>query len=162
MPSAPCVLKRAHLRIVFPTRFRASAHPVAPLLLRPPPLRHKLVPWQQVSPPAAAATASASPRSSSRTRIFTHVLHQSKALSTTALSTPIGLAQCRCQPTLQISTPVHSRTSMPTQVPVLTSFPSYHLPVAAASSRRQPSAYRAQHAAAPDRTSSLPEVFAGF
>ena len=53
-PSAPCVLKRAHLHEVLPTRFRASAHTVAPLPLRPPPPRHKLVPRQRGSLCAAA------------------------------------------------------------------------------------------------------------
>ena len=50
LPSAPCVHKCTQLHIVLPTRFRASAHTIAPPMPRAPPPRHNVVPRQQSSP----------------------------------------------------------------------------------------------------------------
>ncbi len=50
LPSAPCVHKCTQLYIVHFTRFRASAHTIAPPMPRAPPPRHNVVPRQQSSP----------------------------------------------------------------------------------------------------------------
>ena len=75
-----CFTECAHLHSALPTRFTPPAYTIALLLMNPPPPRHKLAPWQQDSPHAAALIAPASPRPSPCIRILTHVSHQSEAL----------------------------------------------------------------------------------
>ena len=53
------VCSSAHTCTSPPHMIQTSARTTAPLPLRPPPPRHKLVPWQQVRPHAAAPIASA-------------------------------------------------------------------------------------------------------
>ena len=74
LPSAPCVHKCTQLYIVLPTRFRASAHTIAPPMPRAPPPRHNCATTAEQPSPAAPHTA-AHPRPSPCTRIHTHVIH---------------------------------------------------------------------------------------
>ena len=126
LPSAPCVHKCTQLYIVHFTRFRASAHTIAPPMPRAPPPRHNVVPRQQSSPaqqhriqlPVLAQVLAPT---------FLHTYHVLQMLLPTVyrpgharFAKPV-LQQAR----FRNSPPVHTRTSMPTQVLVSVIYPAY-------------------------------------
>ena len=118
-----------------PHTIQTSAHTTAPLPLRPPPLRHKLVPWQQARPHAAAPIASACPRPSPCTHILTHVSHPSEALWPPHIALRSGWPRAAANPFLRFSTLLYTRAPpCPRKFSYPQLSPPHHHPFVAASS----------------------------